>query len=192
MKYVFFDTETTGLPKDYKAPASALYNWPRMIQLSWITAEEDGNIINENDHFIYPCGFLIPAEASQLNGITMDIAEDKGEPLMDVLSSFMCDVDSSSFVVGHNVSFDIHVVGAELIRCGRRDTLFAKPSICTMQSTIDFCAIPGNYGYRYPKLQELYKKLFGDEFKDAHNALSDIRATLKCYLEFKNRGIIRR
>ena len=83
------------------------------------------------------------------------------------------------------------MVGAELIRCGRRDSLFTKPSICTMQSTVDFCAIPGKYGYKFPKLQELYKKLFGNEFEDAHNALSDIRATLKCYLELKKRGIIR-
>ena len=191
MKYVFFDTETTGLPKDYNAPTSALYNWPRMIQLSWITAEADGSVINENDHIIYPCGFIIPSEASQLNGITMDVAKDKGKPLMEVLNSFMHDVDDSLFVVGHNVSFDIHVVGAELIRCGRRDSLFTKPSICTMQSTVDFCAIPGKYGYKFPKLQELYKKLFGNEFEDAHNALSDIRATLKCYLELKKRGIIR-
>lgn len=190
MRYVFFDTETTGLPKNYKAPSSALYNWPRMIQLSWITTEENGRILNENDHIIYPDGFIIPREASQLNGITMDIAKAKGEPLKDVLTSFLRDVNESGYIVGHNVSFDIHVVGAELIRSGWADTLSQKPSICTMQNTIDFCAIPGKYGYKYPKLQELHKKLFGEEFEDAHNALSDIRATLKCYLELSRRGII--
>ncbi len=60
-----------------------------------------------------------------------------------------------------------------------------------MESSIDFCAIPGYYGYKYPSLQELHKKLFNYEFEDAHNALSDIRATLKCFFELKEREIIK-
>ena len=190
VKYVFFDTETTGLPKDYNAPSSAINNWPRMIQLSWITVDKDGSIIKENDHVIYPEGFVIPIGASSINGISTEMARKIGEPIADVLEDFMCDVENSEILVGHNVSFDTHIVGAELIRLGKADTLTSKPSICTMQSTIDFCAIPGVKGFKYPKLQELHKKLFGYEFEDAHNALSDIRATLKCYLELKQRGII--
>ena len=190
-KYVFFDTETTGLPEDYEAPSSAINNWPRMIQLSWITTDKDGAIIAENDHIIYPDGFIIPQGASKVNGITTEVARTNGDPIKNVLESFMKDVENAEYIVGHNVSFDIHVVGAELIRMGKRDTLANKPSICTMQSTIDFCAIPGYYGYKYPKLQELHKKLFNYEFEDAHNALSDIRATLKCFIELKKRNIIK-
>ena len=43
---LFFDTETTGLPKKYDAPASNVDNWPRLIQLSWIICDENKNIIN--------------------------------------------------------------------------------------------------------------------------------------------------
>ncbi len=32
--YLFFDTETTGLPRNWHAPASDLANWPRLIQLA--------------------------------------------------------------------------------------------------------------------------------------------------------------
>ena len=63
-------------------------------------------------------------------------------------------------------------------------------SICTMKATVDFCKIPDNYGYKYPKLQELHKKLFGYPFEDAHNAMTDIIATKKCFFELKRRGII--
>jgi DNA polymerase III epsilon subunit-like protein len=188
--YVFFDTETTGLPQDYKAPSSAVDNWPRMVQLSWITTDKDGTIINENDHIIYPDGFAIPLNASSVNGITTQIAKEKGEPIRDVLSSFLRDVNNAEFIVGHNISYDKHIVGAELIRLGEKDMLASKPSICTMESSTSFCAIQGHFGYKYPKLQELYKKLFGYEFEDAHNALSDVKATLKCYLELKAKGII--
>ena len=189
-QYVFFDTETTGLPKDYKAPSSAINNWPRMIQLSWITVDEKGEIINENDHIIYPDGFTIPFAVSQVNHITTEIAHKTGDPIRTVLAAFMSDVEQAEVIVGHNISFDKHVVGAELIRLGNNDTIASKRSICTMQSTVDFCRIPGYYGFKYPKLQELYYKLFNQKFEDAHNALSDIRATLKCFLELKQRGII--
>ena len=187
--YLFFDTETTGLPKDYRLPSSAINNWPRLIQLSWIMADKDGFIIKEHDHIIYPEGFMIPRGASLVNGISTEVARKKGEPIKDVLDIFMKDVEDAEFIVGHNVSFDIRVVGAELFRLKKKDTLASKPSICTMQSTIDFCAISGAHGYKYPSLQELHKKLFGYEFEDAHNALSDVRATLKCYLELKRRGV---
>lgn len=30
-KYLIFDTETTGLPKDYNAPKSKLSNWPKIV-----------------------------------------------------------------------------------------------------------------------------------------------------------------
>jgi DNA polymerase-3 subunit epsilon len=41
--YLFFDTETTGLPKNWKAPVTDLENWPRMIQIAWILCDEAGN-----------------------------------------------------------------------------------------------------------------------------------------------------
>jgi len=37
--YLFFDTETTGLPRNYKAPATDLANWPRLVQIAWLLAD---------------------------------------------------------------------------------------------------------------------------------------------------------
>ena len=39
MRYLFFDTETTGVPQDYKAPSSDTDNWPRMVQLANMTRD---------------------------------------------------------------------------------------------------------------------------------------------------------
>jgi hypothetical protein len=88
------------------------------------------------------------------------------------------------------VDFDKKIVGAEMIRLGMKDELEKKKSYCTMQSSIDFCKIPGKYGYKYPKLQELYRKLFDEDFEDAHNAMSDIEATEKCFWELRKRKLI--
>ena len=62
-----------------------------------------------------------------------------------------------------------------------------------MKCSADFCAIPSNSpygGYKWPKLEELYRKLFGYTFDGAHDALADVEATRKCYFELKKKGIL--
>ena len=43
--YLIFDTETTGLPKNWRAPISDTENWPRCVQLAWQVHDELGNLI---------------------------------------------------------------------------------------------------------------------------------------------------
>jgi DNA polymerase III epsilon subunit-like protein len=94
-------------------------------------------------------------------------------------------------LVGHNIDFDKKVIGAELIRIDKDDTMEEFPSICTMKSTIDYCKIRNFFGYKYPSLQELYQKLFGCSFEGAHNSASDIDATFECFWELKKQKIIK-
>ena len=54
--YLFFDTETTGLPKDFKIPRYVVSNWPRLVQLSWIVTDENGNKLKSGDHIVRPSG----------------------------------------------------------------------------------------------------------------------------------------
>ena len=42
----------------------------------------------------------------------------------------------------------------------------------------------------WPRLEELYRKLFGRNFAGAHDAMSDIQATKECFFELKRRGIL--
>lgn len=190
VKYIFFDTETTGIPRDYNAPTSDSRNWPRLVQLSWITTDEDCNALSQNDFIVYPDGFSIPFDAARVHGITTNIAKEKGELLRNVIKNFIDDFDTAQIIVGHNIAFDKKIVGAELVRLGKKDMMDSKKSLCTMESSTDYCKIPGFRGYKYPKLQELHKKLFGYEFKDAHNSMSDVIATLKCFKEMRKKGLI--
>jgi DNA polymerase-3 subunit epsilon len=88
------------------------------------------------------------------------------------------------------MSFDESVMGSEFIRAGVPNILTEKKRICTMRETTDLLALPGAYGNKFPKLIELHKFLFGNEFEGAHNALTDISATAKCFWELKERGLI--
>lgn len=187
---LFFDTESTGIPLNYKALSSDTRNWPRLVQLAWIMTDEEGNRIHTGNMIVKPDGFDIPADAAKVHGITTQRAKEEGVPLIEAIEQFKADLDLATYIVGHNIEFDKKIVGAEMIRLGMKDELEKKKSYCTMQSSIDFCKIPGNYGYKYPKLQELYKKLFGNEFDDAHNAMSDIEATEKCFWELRSRKMI--
>ena len=187
---LFFDTETTGLPKDYNAPSSNTFNWPRLVQLSWILTDEERHRIRKRNLIVKPDGFVIPVDSTLIHGITTERANEEGIPLADAIEQFKADLEMATFIVGHNVNFDKKVVGAEMIRLGMADEMESKKSYCTMLSSINYCKILGKDGYKYPKLQELYRKLFGKEFEDAHDALCDTEATEKCFWELKKQGII--
>ena len=190
--YLFFDTETTGVPKNYKAPISDLENWPRLVQLAWIVCDVNGNEISSKNLLVKPSGFVIPDESTRVHRITTNDALNKGMELSAAIELFIKDVKRVKYLVGHNVLFDINILGAELLRCNNDYKLSSVPYKCTMQSTIDYCKIPSSrpYRYKYPKLQELHKKLFGSEFEDAHDAMADIIATKKCFFELIDRQVL--
>lgn len=188
--YLFFDTETTGIPESYLAPSSDTKNWPRLVQLAWVLCDEFGNRINTGNYIIKPDGFLIPLSSTAIHRITTDWAKNNGVNIDKALSNFMKDFGRSTYVVGHNIEFDKKIIGAELIRLGLDDILDTKKSICTMKSSTNYCKIKNQTGYRYPKLKELYHKLFGKEFSNAHNAMSDIDATIECFWELRKRNIL--
>ena len=193
--YLFFDTETTGIPNDYNAPSEDTNNWPRLVQIAWLITRKNGDIYKElQSRIISPEGFRIPQSSINIHGITQEKAVEDGEDLCNVLNDFVNDVDDNDVIlVGHNIYFDIHVVTAELIRndmIDEKETLEKINKICTMKKSTDFCKISGLYGYKYPKLQQLYYKLFGENFDNAHDAGSDIEATRKCFFELKRRGIL--
>jgi DNA polymerase III epsilon subunit-like protein len=189
--YLFFDTETTGLPRNWKAPVTDTANWPRMIQLAYYLADAEGNKLAEASVIIKPEGFTIPEEASRIHGITTERALKEGVPLLPVLNDFQAAIGRAQYLIAHNMSFDEKIVGAEFLRNGLPNPLPVKNRICTMNSSTDFCAIPGPYGYKWPKLIELHTKLFKTGFDSAHNAAADVAAMVKCFWELKRLGVIK-
>jgi DNA polymerase-3 subunit epsilon len=183
--YLFFDTETTGLPRKWKAPESEIDNWPRLVQLAYLYYDRNGNKISDGDFIIKPEGFTIPTNASRIHGISTEHALRDGQSIFDVLKYFNSLIWQASYLVAHNMSFDQKIIGAEFLRNGIKSSIHEKNKICTMERTTDFCAIDGPLGYKWPTLSELYYKLFRTGFEEAHNAAVDIKATAKCFWELK-------
>lgn len=188
--YLFFDTETSDLPRRWNAPVTDVGNWPRLVQICWVLATADGELSEPHTHLIKPEGFRIARSATAVHGISTAHARDHGEPLGPVLEAFVQAVEGVEEIVAHNIDFDVNIVGAELIRAGMPNVLPAKTQRCTMKESADYCKLPGRYGYKWPNLPELHRILFGESFTGAHGAEADCLACLRCFFELQRRDAI--
>ena len=190
--YIFFDTETNGLPLNYDASVTDVNNWPRLMQIGWQIYDENYNLVREYCSLIKPDGWLVPEESEfhKEHGYTNARCNAEGVPVVEALQKFANEIDGCKYMIAHNMKFDKNVVGAEMIRANIRAN--SKPEkICTMLETVDFCKIKKSWGgYKWPQLMELYVKLFDEEFIGAHDALDDVKACAKSFFELKKRGII--
>jgi len=184
--YLIFDTETTGLPKNFKAPITDTDNWPRCVQIAWQLHDELGNLIDHQGYLIQHDGYNIPFESEQIHGISTQLVTEKGIPLIEVLTHFNEALEESKFVVGQNIDFDLNIMGSEFYRMGVETSLNQKPKLdtCT-ETTAKLCQIPGGRGGRFklPTLTELHQHLFKAPFSEAHNATADVEATTRCFFE---------
>ena len=141
--YLIFDTETIGLPKDFNAHYSDFHNWDtaRCVQLAWQLHDRYGVLIDSGNNIVKPEGFEIPQASIKIHRITNEIAQESGQPINQVLNQFSIALSKAHVLIGHNVTFDINVIGSEYFRL---DNNFSFPELCiidTMKTTIDYCKL---------------------------------------------------
>ena len=203
MRTLVFDSETTGLSKTQIISPSTIHLWPHVVQFSYIVFDTESNkIVKIKDSIIkVPDGFIIADENAKIHGITTERSLVQGTNLQPVLEEFFADFDSADHIVGHNISFDINMIKAELQRLIMNSfneklqeyltTINTSTKFyCTMQETIELCAIElkDKYGRPYkkfPKLVELYQKMFDVTPKNLHNSLNDVIVCLRCFIKLK-------
>lgn len=190
MNILFFDTETNGLPIDYKASYTDVNNWPRVIQLAWLLADEQGNILRSSSNLVFPDGWQVPVEKFWIdNGHSTERCADQGFPIDSLLAEFYAAKMEADVLVAHNLNFDHRIVWAEFIRAGLQPKS-GMHKICTMMKSTNVCKIPGSRGYKWPKLEELHRFLFDKDFDGAHDALADVMATKDCFFKLVELGHI--
>lgn len=189
--FLIFDTETTGLPKSYRAPITDVDNWPRAVQIAWQLHDTDGSLVEQKDFLIRPDGFNIPYESEQIHGISTDLAQAEGVSLEEVCMAFNEAIAKATFIVGQNIDFDVNIMGCEFFRINLENELSSKSVLdtCT-EDTAQLCMLPGGRGGRYklPTLTELHQHLFNQAFAEAHNATADVEATTRCFFELIRQG----
>jgi DNA polymerase III subunit epsilon len=188
--YLFFDTETTGIPRNYRAPVSDLANWPRVIQLAFLLTDAAGKPLDAQEFLIKPDGFTIPLDATRVHGITTEHAAAHGIALRTALNAFLAALPATKVLIAHNMSYDENILGAEFLRANLPNPLPKIKRLCTMESSTRYCGLPGRYGFKWPSLAELHQKLFEKPLLKAHAALADVETCAKCFFELKQRGIM--
>ena len=263
--YLIFDTETTGLPISFSKPISDLKNWDtaRCVQIAWQLHDEFGSLIDSANDIIKPNGFEIPLESTDIHGISNNIALTHGISIVEALGKLTTVLSKTAFLIGHNVNFDINILGSEYLRLNQENPLVDLKTIDTMTTTINYCqlsfgqqgvvktvssngswtardgvlmykfkievynnltgkiesglihkktnqppalqsgdqvsytinnkgTIKTRKGFKPPKLEELYSKLFSDSYleKNAHNGAADVNATARCFFEILRQRIL--
>ncbi|PZM85589.1 hypothetical protein DLH72_01960 [Candidatus Gracilibacteria bacterium] len=190
MKIFVFDTETTGFINKKEAN---LDMQPKIIQFAGILGEiKDGKFTEEKRiNILINPKMPIPFASSKIHHI-YDVDVKNAPFIEDKIDEFLDYINKSDVIVGHNIEYDEDMIKIELKRLEKEYMYQPKQVVCTMKTTVDFCAIKGNgERFKYPKLGELHKKLFEEYFIGAHDALVDVEATARCFTELVNKGIIK-
>lgn len=196
-RILFIDTETDGLPMEYAGDGQHNPDeWPHIVQIAWLLADDEGHTLSSDSRIIKPEGFIIPDEVAAIHGITTERALQEGQPRKKVMRKVQDLLGRAYFIVAHNLVFDANVVAAEMSRCGIHTNILLYDAFCTMVGTTDLCKLPfpdgtaSNGQYKWPKLTELHEFLFGESFTGAHDALTDVKATARCFWELYKRRLI--
>jgi len=182
VRVLFFDTETTGLPK--KRGVSALDDssvWPDLVSISW-QLYDDREMVRKESHIIKPEGFKIPDESVRFHGITTELAEVHGKPLNEILIQFAEDVILSDRIVAHNLEFDKNVIFHSFKWRLSKDVNWwpVSSEFCSLQKAMNEMKMPSKFGkpsdpYKMPGLDELWKDTFGtDAPANAHSSERDV------------------
>lgn len=178
--HLFLDIETNGIGR-FRPPTQ------RAVQVSWIYEEK------ENDYLIRDVSALSTDPSYPCKHVSLEILRRDGVAFDTMWRALKRDLMSADVIVAHNALFDKGVLLYELKARGydRRTIrwLRQKQTFCTMFRATNFCALPfdGTSGttarYKWPRLAELYHRLFSKEPDHAslHNSLYDCRILRQCW-----------
>lgn len=203
---IIFDTETTGLPL---ADNASLLKQPKIIEFAGLQVDDsligipDKDFVAQIDDYLEVIrepgskrinGFnsieflcnpdqKLDEKITEITGIKDSDLEGK-EPIAfhweDLTEFFL----GESFMVAHNLPFDLKMVKFEAMRLGKL-LKFPWPSqhICTVESTNEITGSRMNLG-------GLYEHLFKEEMHGWHRAMSDVRNLARITNELVVQGYI--
>lgn len=157
-----FDLETTGL--DLREA--------RIVTACAVEIDQDGQVVGSNREWLADPGIEIPEAASNVHGVTTEIAKLRGAPAQQVvgelIQTLLSFFTAGIPVVAYNAPYDFTILHYEALRHGLDPILDPKPVIdpLVLDKFVDT--------YRSGKRTlEVAARTYGVRLEDAHNATAD-------------------
>lgn len=172
--YLFFDTETSGLATD----------GGQLMQLGAILTDAQFVELATIDTLVQvPAQTQIHPKALAAHGITLERCQAAGRPAAQALAQFAELAARAQISVAFNNKFDLLIMANMFKQYELPNPLEALTHRCPMTELTGIMKLPGKFKgtYKWPKLQEAYMFIMGHGFDGAHDALSDVKATIECF-----------
>lgn len=202
------------IQKTGKVIASPINVYPYIIQLGFVVYDLKTNKICKLYNRIIrpPDNVFVSPKITEITGITRKQCNEQGVNILDALQEFHDAYMESSTIVSHNLAFDQPMIEVEIHRSYNElknrgidglilfNDLFNKINnkelYCTMKAGKTICNIVVNKEVsetqqktrnyvKYPKLSELYEKMFSEVPKNLHDAKVDTLLCLRCFMKIK-------
>lgn len=190
MRVLHVDFETTGLY--LKGEPSEHPNQPHPCSVSAILDDEHGKMMGSFYSLIHvPPGTVWEPKAFEANGLTADLCNRYGAPLLDVMNQMHRYAKNADAFCAFSAYFDLKFVKIGCARIGApgpliRETFEGLERMCTMETSARY--LKGE-GQRFIKLVEAHRQIIGRDFEGAHNALHDNMAQRAIYHRLLEKGV---
>jgi DNA polymerase III epsilon subunit-like protein len=172
----FIYTETNGLhTTNEDVIKKNLYSFARLVVLNYDIGYKEGNKYISTKKIrtiIKPRCMYISEESINIHGITMEIANNEGTEIEQVLETFIKDISDVSVIVSHNINFHLKTIIAELVR-------YNKPFNFSNYIIID--TISFFHELIFPKLNNLYTSIV--DAKKSKKPISNLDKIRLCFLK---------
>jgi DNA polymerase III epsilon subunit-like protein len=183
-RVLIFDTETTDLPKlpggwdhYYDYHENGAYDPSRIVSIAWTHSLNFNlkQIPKINSYLRKPVDFnasVFNPAAVKKNGISYQLAVEKGVVFEEILSNLLPDLQQSDYVIACNVLFDANILWNELCRMEQ-----PIPSVNFVNIQEETPA------RRSMSLDQWYSNLLGQPVSPIHTSEGDVNKLFYCMCE---------
>lgn len=156
-----------------------------IIQLAYIIYDDNHNEQKRINYYVK--NRLVDSRTKQITGITTDMLKTKGVEYNVIMREFLADLIKVKFVCGHHVGTDITKLKSNLEKFKMKLIIGSDPeynmfdNLVTIDTMNMYKTLKGKG--KSISLTDMYKELSGQNIINAHDALSDVEHTAKCYVE---------
>ena len=187
MKYLFFDTETTGFPNGKLNLNHD--DQPHLVQVGMLLRDDRKEVARAS--LVVTCPVEVPEKARSVHGYDQEATIRVGVKPSTACALFCDMAHRADTIVAHNAQFDRKIMDIALLRHG-----WPKPEtswFCTMSAAEHRCKIPASEKqiragfkkrgqFKSPKLEEALKILLREEaLEGAHDAMTDVLGCMRLF-----------